>query len=433
MKRDLKRMKKWVKTLLFSYAKKRPGFRRLLRRALYQKRLFYYRRRGEGETVRPNQIVFSSFSGRYYSDSPKALYEYMLGEKAFDGYQFIWAFRQPKDYYFLLDNPRTSLVQVNTKEYEKALIRSRFWLMNYRVADHIYPTKEQVYVQLWHGTPLKRLGYDIETSDNAMNSKDEIREKYRVDAEKFKYILAPSSFAAEKFCSAWNLKAVGKEAALLVDGYPRNDILVNYTQEDLLEIKKRLGLLDCKKKIILYTPTWRDNQHTSGVGYTYDVSVDFDRLRLDLEEDYIILFRAHYLVAHDFDFEKYKGFVYNVSDYSDINHLYLVADLLITDYSSVFFDFAILKKPIIFYMYDLKAYAGEIRGFYLDLNELPGPIVEREQELISAIRQMDFFEADEAYKAFNKKFNALEDGRAAERVAKQTVLEENVRRETHLV
>lgn len=91
------------------------------------------------------------------------------------------------------------------------------------------------------------------------------------------------------------------------------------------------------KKIILYAPTWRDDQHQAGVGYTYKTEVKFDLLKEKLQEDYIILFRAHYLVANSFDFEKYQGFIYNVSEVDNINELYVVADLLITDYSSVFF------------------------------------------------------------------------------------------------
>lgn len=417
--------KKTLKRLLFSYAKKHPYFRKLLRALLYKKRVVFYKYRQKNEVCNEKQIVFSSFAGRYYSDSPKALYEYMLQSKQFEDYQFVWAFRQPNNFLHLLDKPRTTLVRANTFTYEKTLIRSKFWIMNYRVADHIYPKDAQIYAQLWHGTPLKRLGYDIAISDNAMNSKNEIRAKYRIDAEKFTYLLAPSQFAGEKFSSAWNLKAVGKEHTLAYDGYPRNDILVNCTQRQLQWIRARLGILGSTKKIILYAPTWRDNQHTSGVGYTYDVSVDFDALRSDLEQDYIILFRAHYLVAHDFDFEKYKGFIYNVSDYSDINHLYLASDLLITDYSSVFFDYAILKKPIIYYMYDLQAYAGEIRGFYLELSELPGPIVEKEEELVEAIKSMTQFVPDDTYEAFNRKFNYLDDGAACARVAKHVVLDQS--------
>lgn len=427
MKKVFHRIKKKVKAFLFSYAKGHPRFRRWLRRTLFIKRRNRYRRRQRGEHANAKQIIFSSFAGRSYSDSPKALYEYMLANPAFQDYTFVWAFRRPEDFAFLAQQPRTSLVRAAGKAYETQLMHSKFWLMNYRVADHIFPEKSQVYVQLWHGTPLKRLGYDIETGDNAMNSKEEIQDKYRLDAEKFKYLLAPSPFAAKQFASAWNLHQTNRAGCIIIDGYPRNDILTNYTEEQLLMMKAQLGLLGVRKKIILYAPTWRDNQHTSGVGYTYTVSVDFDRLRKELEGEYIILFRAHYLVANGFDFERYAGFVYDVSGYDDINHLYLVSDLLVTDYSSVFFDYTILNKPVIFYMYDLEAYAGEIRGFYLKLTDLPGPVVQREQELLAAICAADHFVPDEAYKAFRRKFNTLDDGRASERVALHTVLEENRR------
>lgn len=417
-----KKLKRFIKKLLFSYAKKHVGFRKILRAVLFKKREIYYKYRQKHQQMDEKAIVFNSFSGRYYSDSPKAIYEYMLGDERFSDYRFIWAFKKPSNYLFLLDNPNTSLVKVNTKSYEQQLINSKFWIMNYRVPDHIYPTDDQVYIQLWHGTPLKRLGYDIESSDNAMNSKNEIREKYRIDAEKFKYILSPSAFASEKFISAWNLKAVSKESAVLEDGYPRNDFLVNCTEAQLKSIRARLEIADIDKKVILYAPTWRDNQHTSGIGYTYQVSVDFDRLRDALKEDYIILFRAHYLVANNFDFEKYEGFVYNVSAYSDINDLYLASDMLITDYSSVFFDYAILEKPIIYYMYDLEQYAGEIRGFYLGLDELIGPIVQTEEELIRAIRETSHFSCGEKHRAFNERFNPLTDGKASARVAEHVVL-----------
>ncbi len=110
----------------------------------------------------------------------------------------MWAFRNPKQFTFVLDNPNTYIVTVNTKDYEIATATAKYWVYNYRMSDHIYPKPDQVYIQLWHGTPLKQLGYDINISDNAMNSKSEIREKYKVDPSKFKYILAPSHFLQVK-------------------------------------------------------------------------------------------------------------------------------------------------------------------------------------------------------------------------------------------
>jgi CDP-glycerol glycerophosphotransferase len=240
-----------------------------------------------------------------------------------------------------------------------------------------------------------------------------------LDSAKFKYIISPSPYCSEKFTSAWNLVATGKENTILEQGYPRNDALLNATPEKVTAIKEHLQITPAdigNKKIILYAPTWRDNQHESGKGYSYTLGVDFDRLRRDLGEDFVILFRAHYLVASQFDFAAYAGFVYDVSNYPDINDLYLAADLLITDYSSVFFDYANLRKPMLFYMYDLAAYRDDIRGFYIDLSELPGPIVETEDELVKAIpQQIVSTEWNDRYDAFCKKFSPFDDGQASRR------------------
>ena len=214
------------------------------------------------------------------------------------------------------------------------------------------------------------------------------------------------------------MKEAGKESVILEEGYPRNDLLKNYTEEDVLRVRKALGIAE-DKKVILYAPTYRDNQHSvkSG-GYTYKTEVNFDRLRDTFSNEYIILFRPHWLVAREFDFEKYRGFVYDASGFDDISELYIISDLLITDYSSVFFDYANLKRPIVFYMYDLEAYRDDIRGFYLDISELPGPIVTKEDELIEEIKKSDDFEYGEKYKAFNDTYNYLDDGQASARASK---------------
>ena len=399
-----------VKAPARKLAKRSPALRKLMRKIMYSYRRCIYLSRGIGKTVNDNLIVFESFSGKSYSDTPKAVYEYMISSDEYQGYEFVWIFKEPDKYNFLKSLKNTKLVKYRSSECEKALNRAKYWIFNYRALDHWIPKKNQIYVQCWHGTPLKRLGYDIEKSDNAMNSLEEIRDKYRRDAIRFKYLLSPCSFASEVFTSAWNLKALGKESAILEIGYPRNDFLVNHTVDDVRRIKKRLGFENCSKKIILYAPTWRDNQHKASVGYTYETKIDFEKLRSALGEEYVILFRAHYLVANTFDFEKYGGFVFDVSDIDDINELYVISDMLITDYSSVFFDYAILERPIIFYMYDLDEYRDDIRGFYLSLDELPGEVVTTEPALIKAVENDMFSIHKGVYKEFNKKFNYLNNG-----------------------
>lgn len=363
-------VRKMIRKGATAVAKRNVPLRKFMRFGMNTYRKTKYAINTIGVKADEKTVMFNAFNGKSYSCTPKAVYEYMLSSEEYKDYKFIWVVRNLELYGWLADNPRTSIVKNKSKEYTKALAVAKYWIFNYRIYDYIYPKKGQVYVQCWHGTPLKRLGYDIEHSNNAMNSSEEIQYKYRTDAEKFKYILSPSAFASDKFASAWNLNETGQRDKVLEAGYPRNDFLQNYDQKCLSRIKEELKIPE-DKKVLLYAPTWRDNQHVAGVGYVYSNPVDFAKWRETLGEDWVILFRAHYLVADAFDFEEYKGFVYDVSKYNDINELYVISDMLITDYSSVFFDYANLKRPILFYMYDLDAYKNELRGFYIDLEELP--------------------------------------------------------------
>lgn len=413
-------VKKTMRIKITDFAKKHIFFRKCIRKIVYLAKFIRFKIRGMGKKVDDNIVIFFAFKGKSYSCSPKAIYEYMQNEKKYENYKYIWAFKEPENYQFLKERKNTEVIKYGGKVFEKKLAVAKYWIFNYRVEDHIYPKKNQIYVQCWHGTPLKRLGYDLKNAQNAMNSDEEIYNRYKIDAKKFSYILSPSHFASEKFTTAWNLANTNmtNKVKVIEEGYPRNDFLYNYTLDDIKQIKQKLNIPE-GKKVILYAPTYRDNQHQSGVGYTYRTEVNFDFLREKLQKDYIILFRAHYLVANSFNFEKYKGFIYNVSEYDDINHLYIISDLLITDYSSVFFDYANLKRPIIFYMYDLEQYREELRGFYLDISELPGEIAQTDKELINLIDKSTEFVYDEKYQLFNKKYNSLDDGQAAKRVVEK--------------
>lgn len=412
-----------MKKMIINIVKKNQFLRSLLRKLVYIKKSIIYKKYCKKNNVDERTIIFESFMGRSYSDNPRALYEEMIKNKKFDDYKFIWCFKKTEEKSEIEDLKRAKIVKYNSKEYYEAYSKAKYFISNSRIPEAIKPRDGQEYIQTWHGTPLKRLGYDLQNEGgNALNSLKDMRKKYKDDAERYKYMLSPSKFCTEKFKSCFNLKENNPECEIIEEGYPRNDFLSNYTKEDINRIKKILGINNINKKIILYAPTWRDNQHTAGVGYTYKADVDFDLLQKELQDDYIILFRAHYFVANSFDFEKYKGFIYDVSKYESINDLYVVSDMLITDYSSVFFDYAILKRPMLFYMYDLEAYRDDIRGFYIDLNELPGEIVGTEKELINSIKNINlstFY--NEKYKAFNDKFNYLDDGKVSHRVIEKII------------
>ena len=413
-----------VKNLAISISKKNVFLRKIIRGMHNFLKRIQYKIVTIGTKTDNRTIIFACFNGKSYSCSPKAIYKYMVNHKKYENYKYIWAFRNPEEYKRLENNKDTVVVNIDSKQYKKYLAKAKYWIFNYKIPDYIYPKKNQVFIQCWHGTPLKRLGCDLEHFDNVLNTMKGIKKRYKIEASKFSYFISPSKFASEKFISAWNLKEIGKENIIVEEGYPRNDFLLNYTKQDEENIKKKLGIENDNRKIILYAPTYRSDQHQTGVGYTYKEELNFAKLQEEIGNKYIILFRPHYFIANIFDFEKYKGFVYNVSDIDDINELYIISDILITDYSSVFFDYANLKRPMIFFMYDLEHYKNESNGFYIDLNELPGPIVETQEDLEKSIEDVDFnIGSSKKYKEFNEKYNYLDDGNASKRVIEKVILE----------
>ena len=439
--------KKKIKAQLNAYGREHTRFRTRERQVMGA----YYWMHNQLDTfylrTNPKMVIFASFEGRSYSDSPKALFEYMISCGAFDSFTFVWGFKtgagsREKELRGIMkrlcaqrkrkqgeEGPKLIVVRYNSVEWRKYQAQAKFWIYNFKIPDEISPRKDQVFLQCWHGTPLKRLGFDLTHFDSATNTEEGIKKRYAREVKKFTYFLTTCPFATEKFISAWRMDDFGKTDCILEGGYPRNDILINYTEADVTDIKKRLfgeyypdyEAQVKKKTIILYAPTYRPNEYEAGKGHVMKMAVDFDRMRERFGDDCMILFRPHYFIADLFDFERYRGFVYNVSDYDDINDLYLISDMMITDYSSTMFDYAILKRPMIFYMYDLEHYRDESNGFYFDPYEvLPGPIVKTQEDLFEAVSEaMAYFEYDEAYRKFNETFNPCNDGRHSARIVRK--------------
>lgn len=352
----------------------------------------------------PKTVVFESYLGNSYACSPKALYEAMCADSAYKDYKKIWMFCNPEKYACLEQNQGTFVIKRGSRAYYRAYAQAEIWITNYLPEYGIRKRSGQIYVQTWHGTPLKKIGCDVDRKELPKAEQRRTYHKYEREGKSIDFLPSPSPFYSEKITSAFHL---GPQARILQEGYPRNDALFQTNEETMAEIRRKLKLPE-KKKVILYAPTWRDNQHVPGVGYTYKPGVDFGRLQKKLGGEYVVLFRAHYLISSRFDFHKYKGFVYNVSDYDDVNDLYLAADLLVTDYSSVFFDYANLRRPILFYMYDYEEYRDQMRDFYFGIEKLPGPVIKKRKDISEDIRQlMEHFTYDKQYEEFNEKFNPV--------------------------
>ena len=209
------------------------------------------------------------------------------------------------------------------------------------------------------------------------------------------------------------------EGEILEYGYPRNDILyAKNKEEQAYKIKQSLGLPN-DKKVILYAPTWRDDEFYSKGKYKFTLKLDLPLLKHYLQNEYIILLRTHQYISDQLDITGLEGFAYNVSKYDDISELYLISDICITDYSSVFFDYANLRRPMLFYTYDIEKYENQLRGFYIDMKtELPGPLLYTSEEVLQAIKNIHKIneQYQDKYEQFYNRFCHLDDGHASKNV-----------------
>ncbi len=363
-------------------------------------------------------IVFESYNGRNIACSPKRVLELLSKDEKYKNYKLIVFLKNPSEHKNIYGE-NVVFVKYNTKIYYDTMSRAKYIFTNSRIPKYINIKNEQIYIQCWHGTPLKRLGADI--IENGQNGNEKLSDtvtSYLHEGERVDYFVSPSKYASEKFISSFTLDRLNKESSILEIGYPRNDFLYNFLENEVQSIKEKYGI-DREKKIILYAPTWRDNQYNHEEGYTHKLAFDIDKIKKMIGDEYQILLRCHYFISNSIVIDKYDDFIINVSEVDDINELYVVSDMLITDYSSVFFDYATLKRPILFFMYDKDIYENEIRGFYLDLCELPGEIVENEKELVENILNPNF-DVDR-HNTFIAKFCYLDDGKAGERLINKVI------------
>lgn len=367
-------------------------------------------------TVDEKTILFISFHGRGYSCNPKYLHKYLLSNEKYKDYKFVWAVKKGKG----KEISGAKVIRYNSVKYFYYLAKSKYWIVNCKLPRHILKKENQVYLQTWHGTPLKRLAHDIQIGSDAKFyrtgvSKKEMTDTYDIDVKRYNYLISPNKFSTEKFQSAFEIE----RNRIIETGYPRNDYLTNITDSEINNLKEKYKIPK-DKKVILYAPTWRDNSFNVK-GYTFKLEVNFNKWKEVLGEEYVVLFKPHYLITNKFNNDGLEEFLYTIKEDKDINELYVISDILVTDYSSVFFDYAILQRPILFYMYDLKEYDEEIRGFYLDINkDLPGSIFTKEDDLLKKILNIEDYKnsTSKLLNDFNNTYNYLQDGHASERVIK---------------
>lgn len=359
--------------------------------------------------VNKNIILFESNLGRNYTGNPKAIYEEMVHQGLDKKYKS----------YFILEDVKTIIpgeamkIKRNRLRYFYLFAVAGVWISDSRLPMYLIKRDKCRYIQTWHGTPLKKLALDMDTVFMAGETTlDNYKKNFYDNTQTWDCLISQNHYSTEIFRRAF---AFNKD--MLEVGYPRNDILFQKNNdEDIRKLKVELGLpLD--KRIILYAPTWRDNEFYGKGRYKFNPPLDFSMLKDELKEDTVLIVKYHYLIMDQIDWSPYKDFVYSYDINHDIASLYLVSDMLITDYSSVMFDYNILQRPMFFYCYDLEEYKDALRGFYFDfLEEAPGPVALTTDKLVEEIKEYDPSKYIDRQKAFTMKYNHIDDGQASKRI-----------------
>ena len=315
----------------------------------------------------------------------------MCRNETFRDWEFIWAFTNPKSF----DIPRGRKVKIDTKEFFAALLSSQVWVGNSGIDRGLRLKKKGVVkVETWHGTPLKKILGD--ENQNAIGGKQRLEKAHTTDNTTIR--CAQSEYDKKLFTRLFH----ADPSCILLSDLPRNDELVHYDSGKIQTVKKRLGI-DEGKTVILYAPTYREYLINENRETYIAPPIHLKKWKERLGDNYILLLRAHYAVTAAIDISG-QDFVIDVSNYPSLNDLYLISDLMISDYSSTFFDYSILDRPMFCFAYDLDEYE-EKRGLYLNLEEtLPCPVDRDEDSLLNHIVNRDEREYRRKAATFHARF-----------------------------
>lgn len=355
---------------------------------------YIYTKYYEELKISENEMVFQSFDGTsisgnvYYmlqeinQDAFYATYKkYVVCNK--ETYNSIQKLLEDKN---IKNN--VELVKIHSRKYCRLLASSKYLINNSTFPSYFIKKEGQVYVNTWHGTPLKMMGRNIKSAPQELGNTQ--RNFFMAD-----YLLYQNEFMFEKMRKDYMLDNF-YQGEYLLSGYPRNDIF--YNEEARKNIREKLGIQG--KKVIVYMPTWRgtlkEKENIEQCNYIAELLTPIDS---SLNEDTIMYVKLHNYVNMMLDFRKFKNIQKFPKGYETYEFLN-IADMLVTDYSSVFFDFANTGRKIVLFAYDKKEYLKD-RGMYLEYDKLPFDIVENVEALIKVINDN---KVKQEYSEFQKEF-----------------------------
>lgn len=412
-------MKKSIKTILSNQLSRKYKFiaSPILKRAKskYQKKVNQYAQLYHSTSIKPHQILYQVRDGKSITDSPYAIFLGLNAHETFSNYQHIWVVDHPDTLVFYQEKfkvfQNVSFVIKESNEYLKALTESKFLINNATFPAYFTKKPQQIYINTWHGTPLKHMGFDVK--NNLKGSQNTMKNFLASD-----YMISPNAHTTNIFKHAFKLDGL-YSGEILEIGYPRIDLTINTTANEAREyLAEHLNLK--KNPIILYCPTWRGKNVNDPENSLLNVFEEIKLLNQKLPHQVLVK-------VHPFVYSKAKEMPelkpYLVPDFLDTNQLMPAVDLMITDYSSIFFDFLVTDKPIVFYVPDLDKYQNE-RGVYIDLCALPGPVADNIQDVITLVSNESYKDADVQgkYAKFKHNFVNYENGSVTERLIESVFL-----------
>lgn len=304
-------------------------------------------------------VLISSMSGDQYGGSPKAVFEEMQQDPRFKEFHYIWAFSCPEKF----DVKGAKKIKIDGVEYFKIALKAKIWITDVNIERGLrFKKKRTIYLNTTHGTGPKKGG-------NAVSGRNDYDFSY-VDI-----VCCDGQYTHDVLLGSYD----AKEENLLWCGRPREDALYELNDQDRKRIRQELDIPE-GKKAILYMPTWREGTLEALTPSLWEEK---------LGNGYVVLVRAHHFTKSKLISEK-SSFWKDVSDYPDVNELYIAADVLVSDYSSAFFDYGLLRKPMVCYAYDYEVFYKNY-GLYFDLRkDFPNGVMDTESETIDFILGMDY-------------------------------------------
>ncbi|MDP9027180.1 MAG: CDP-glycerol glycerophosphotransferase family protein [Actinomycetota bacterium] len=359
--------------------------------------------------VIPGTILYESFAGNGALDNPEALFRRLLGDPEFAGMHHIWAVTPELSRTFRAEfarHPRVRFVRPRTTAYVSALSRSQYLITNATFPPEFRKRQGQTVINTWHGTPLKRMGYDM--PDGAYEAANTLRNFLSSDV-----LLSQNPHMTRMYREAYRLDGVFP-GRILELGYPRTDrqYLDSAATADGIRMLQHSGIDLAGRRFVVYAPTWKGTSFSTPRDDADELLVAVTHLQKRLGDGYVVALKAHQAVHEAVSGHTGRGVL--ISNEMPTNVVLGLADVLVTDYSSIFIDFLSTGRRIVFFTPDAADYSRD-RGTYFSAEELPGEVVGTVDALADAILAPRGAREDVADR-WRADFTGRDDGHASERV-----------------